>query len=418
MATFRTGGPSRFTDLKTTLAQSQKSDNAMYQTVERLIDRLDDLVGGGTRTIITGGGGGGGGTGLPGMNLDYLGNYVGGPTYNDGDIVVGVDNILYMCVVDGTTTPPDPWPGTGIISPGLSVVDATYWTVSPHTNLTNERALNTLANGYVKSTAGEPSTVAIIPVSDGGTGANNPGGARVNLGVGTVGTLNYPGDTSTFLRGDGQFAIPPGGAGGGVPSGVIILTRQVACPPGYTRITFDGFFPRINSAPGGTGGSGSHTHTLSGLSMADHTHGPGSFQTVWHSHGGRVDIDVRTDMAPLHAHSVNLANGSGQTHIIGDTGSASNPWGVSALSSGVQVSRDIHTHHIDMFSDVYNVMINGSTDGAGNHDHRVQGSAGISAEAPAITGISGGASNLGVTGTVDGALHIPPFVDFLFCEKN
>ena len=38
------------------------------------------------------------------MNLDYLGNYVAGPVYNDGDIVVAADGIAYMCVVDGTTT--------------------------------------------------------------------------------------------------------------------------------------------------------------------------------------------------------------------------------------------------------------------------------------------------------------------------
>ena len=45
------------------------------------------------------------------MNLDYLGPYTPG-TYNDGDIVIGSDNIAYMCVVDGTTTPPNPGPGS------------------------------------------------------------------------------------------------------------------------------------------------------------------------------------------------------------------------------------------------------------------------------------------------------------------
>lgn len=53
-----------------------------------------------------------------GADLDYLGNYVSGPTYNDGDIVVGVDGVAYMCVKDGTTTPPEPWPGSsnGVLS--------------------------------------------------------------------------------------------------------------------------------------------------------------------------------------------------------------------------------------------------------------------------------------------------------------
>jgi hypothetical protein len=45
-----------------------------------------------------------------GMDLDYLGAYAPG-TYNDGDIVVGADGIAYLCVKDGTTTPPEAWPG-------------------------------------------------------------------------------------------------------------------------------------------------------------------------------------------------------------------------------------------------------------------------------------------------------------------
>lgn len=52
---------------------------------------------------------------VSGMNLDYLGDYAPA-TYNDGDIVVGPDGIAYMCVKDGTTTPPEAWPGTGIVT--------------------------------------------------------------------------------------------------------------------------------------------------------------------------------------------------------------------------------------------------------------------------------------------------------------
>src|SRR5262245_28952192 len=75
--------------------------------------------------------------------------------------------------------------------PGTSAgLDATYWVASAHSALTNEKDLSALANGYVKSTAGAPSTVATIPVSDGGTGANNAGTARTNLGLGTMSTQN------------------------------------------------------------------------------------------------------------------------------------------------------------------------------------------------------------------------------------
>jgi hypothetical protein len=55
------------------------------------------------------------GTGGGGGGLEYLGDYTPA-TYKDGDIVVAEDGIAYMCVVDGTTTPPEPWPGTGIVS--------------------------------------------------------------------------------------------------------------------------------------------------------------------------------------------------------------------------------------------------------------------------------------------------------------
>lgn len=54
-------------------------------------------------------------SGTGGGGLAYLGDYAPA-TYKDGDIVVAEDGIAYMCVVDGTTTPPEPWPGTGIVS--------------------------------------------------------------------------------------------------------------------------------------------------------------------------------------------------------------------------------------------------------------------------------------------------------------
>jgi hypothetical protein len=104
----------------------------------------------------TGSGGGGG--------MEYLGDYVTPHTYNDGDIVIAADGIAYVCTVNGTTTPPEPWPGGGM---AVNVsLDATYWTATPHSALINEYALGLLANGYVKSTAGVPSTVAAIPPGD------------------------------------------------------------------------------------------------------------------------------------------------------------------------------------------------------------------------------------------------------------
>ena len=185
--------PPQFSDLVSVLAQTKTLDNALYQTIQEIINRLDQFaifvrdeivpttsVGGGTGGGTGGGGGSQGPTGPtgpqgpegpkgdtgdtgpqgeqgdatdliqtfitaaneptlvnhrrliggsnilldatvpgqmvvnavvpPGMNLDYLGDYTPA-TYNDGDIVIGADGIAYMCVVDGTTTPPEPWPG-------------------------------------------------------------------------------------------------------------------------------------------------------------------------------------------------------------------------------------------------------------------------------------------------------------------
>ena len=203
----------QFADLITVLARSKDTDNALYQTIQEIINRLDQFIaaGGGVgsgdgtgqgpqgptgppgpmpplletfitanpevtlanhRQLIAGsnitldttvagqikvngqaGGGSGGG-------MEYRGSYVPG-TYNDGDVVVASDGIAYVCTVNGTTTPPEPWPGGGV-----ATADGTYWTVTPHAGLANERALNSLANGYVKSTAGEPSTVPSIPPGD------------------------------------------------------------------------------------------------------------------------------------------------------------------------------------------------------------------------------------------------------------
>jgi len=133
------------------------------------------------------------------LDLEYLGNFTPGPLYSDGDVVVAADNIAYLCVKP-TSDPPVTWPGVGIatvegppgppgpqgiqgpvgpVGPagptgatgpagpsGGSINDATYWTASPHADLINERSLGALGTGYVRSTVGEPSVVATIPLTD------------------------------------------------------------------------------------------------------------------------------------------------------------------------------------------------------------------------------------------------------------
>lgn len=84
--------------------------------------------------------------GTPGVgsDLDYLGNYIAG-TYNDGDIVVAADGIAYMCTKDGTTTPPEPWPGGGAIAHhaahepgGTDQVLGVAWTALANTFTANQ----------------------------------------------------------------------------------------------------------------------------------------------------------------------------------------------------------------------------------------------------------------------------------------
>jgi hypothetical protein len=234
MAFRRSTKPPQFADLKATLAQSRDVDNSLYQTVQEIIDRLASAQAAvSTTTVIEGGGGTGGGasdaatyltkddeaTALPNsrqflaryglkfddsvpnkrtidLDLEYLGSFAAGPLYSDGDVVVGPDNIAYLCVKP-TNDPPVTWPGVGIatvegppgppgpIGPqgiqgpvgpqgiqgppgpaGGAVADATYWLVSSHVSLPNARALNTHTTGYVRSTVGEPSVVATIPLTD------------------------------------------------------------------------------------------------------------------------------------------------------------------------------------------------------------------------------------------------------------
>jgi len=226
----------QFADLKVILAQTKDTEDPLYQVVQEIIERLAtfqfDVL---AAAVGTGGGGGGGGGGATGfatyltkndetaalpnslqflaryglkfddsvahkrtidLDLEYLGDFVAGPLYSDGDVVVGPDNIAYLCVRP-TNDPPVTWPGVGIatvtgppgppgptgpqgiqgpIGPqgpqgpagptGGAVADATYWTVSPHAGLSQERALNGLGTGYVRSTVGEPSVVPTIPLTD------------------------------------------------------------------------------------------------------------------------------------------------------------------------------------------------------------------------------------------------------------
>jgi hypothetical protein len=333
-----------------------------------------------------------------GMNLDYLGDYVPA-TYNDGDIVIGADGIAYMCVVDGTVTPPEPWPGIGLAV--NATVDASYWVVSAHPQLVNERVMSSLANGYVKSTVGEPSTVAIIPIVDGGTGANNATQARTNLGVGSVGTLNLNSDPTTYLSGDGVWRSIPGT----IVSGMMVLST-IPCPPGWTRVgNFgeDGKYLRIWNGWGDGGGTDTHAHGAGTLTAPAHTHSSGSYVVASHDHG-TVSISGTAASAGSHQHDY---GGS----VSGTTGSENNgTMNCDAGASGL-MARGSHEHN-------FSANYAGTTNSGGSHSHSVTGSGATGSTAPSVNGTSGSGGGATVTGASAAASHLPPTWNTIVCYKD
>ncbi|SMF96083.1 hypothetical protein SAMN02949497_3466 [Methylomagnum ishizawai] len=75
-----------------------------------------------------------------------------------------------------------------------------------------------------------------VAVTNGGTGANTAAGARSNLGLGNVATLNTNSSTSQFLRGDGSWATPPSGGSSATFSNPGAVSANVTLGTGMTDI--------------------------------------------------------------------------------------------------------------------------------------------------------------------------------------
>ena len=181
-----------------------------------------------------------------------------------------------------------------------------------------------------------------------GAGITGLNASNINAGVVNPAFLGSGGaNSSTFLRGDNVWAVPPAGGGSvvNVPSGLIAIF-DVGCPAGWTRYPYlDGRFPLGSTGMGSVGGSTQHQHGFN----------------VW------------SDSRGSHGHSVDLSGGSGTAHVIGDTGDNSDSQTVGLSGSTWAVARHVHHHHFDVYADVYNLHLAGSTGGVGDHNHNVYG---------------------------------------------
>jgi len=352
---------------------------------------------------------------------------------------------------------------------GGAVAAAKYWLVEPFGGLVNARALSGLGTGYVRSTAGEPSVVATIPLTDttgilpdnrlttnvalkninnffvpqtmgsgseivggnsllGFTATASPVNQRVwrivcygegsfriealndiggilasynfftngqlgvhqvvasafigngvqitalngsNIASGLIHTArmgNGTATTATFLRGDNQWAVPT--SADTFPSGLIVISAG-PCPPGWTRVNWDGRFPK----------SGPTYGVLGGVSYHNHTH---DIAIPGHGHGYGV-----TTLSGDHTHPFSGAVSGRTSDSIGQTSGADH-------GGSFTTSYAAHSHD-------FSASFSGNTGGGGNHSHEV-----TVQNAPAI----------GATGGIGFTDHMPPFIDVLFCQKN
>jgi hypothetical protein len=435
------------------------------------------------------------------LDLEYLGNFAPGPLYSDGDVVVAADNIAYLCVKP-TNDPPVTWPGVGIATvegppgpmgpqgpqgiqgvqgpkgdtgatgpagpAGGAVGDATYWLVSPHINLANARPLNGLGTGYVRSTAGEPSVVPTIPLTD-TTGIlpdnrltsnvplknvvnqftraqriSNAGGDYPRL---TLSKLDNPVDQRTYeinivgttlnfwALNDAESAIPgavsidrsgvmsvQAGFTLGTPlnasslvAGTVPLPRLgTNAPSAATFLRGDNTWQPTDAFPSG----------LIVISMSPCPVGwtrvnwDGLFVRSGPSPGAQGGANSHTHAPGSYATGAHNHGGSVSVSVSGNTSSSGNhdhSFGASFAGTtdptGVGNTADAGgSFTVNATDHRHNFRgdVSGTTGGGGDHSHSFSGSGsgGIGAEAPPVTGTSAAANN------------IPPYIDVYFCQKN
>ena len=361
--------------------------------------------------------GGGAGT----TDLDYLGDYVPA-TYNDGDIVVAADGVAYICVKDGVTTAPEPWPGTGIITTvgppgppgptgpqgpqGIQGIQGPQGATGPQGPIGPSGAVPVgammmwaaaaaplewqLCQGQAISRASYPTLFALI-------------GSTYGAGDGST-TFNVPNLQQRFPLGKSTAGV---GATLGEAGGTISHQHTV---PAHTH-GVGTLAASSHSHNVGTLAVAGHSHDFGTLVVASHAHGPGNLTVESHDHSSGTYVVAshthdkgtfatnstgnHTHGVNSHSHGVGSLSASASSTTTGTTTSwAHDSFNYSSGSNSIKAFTGTSHNHGLSASTSTSVSLSGSTatatsatDSNGAHTHTLTGVTGSTA--PDVTGTSG-----------------------------
>ena len=151
----------------------------------------------------------------------YTGGYTTPKTYHDGDIVVDTNGVSWICVKEGTTTPPDPWPvGTSPTIPPLmdgqwlkASSGSLIWspiTQADVTGLVSALAGKSAVPGYGTSLPGSPVDGQEYILVDSTTNPTYQWRFRYNASNTTTYKWEFIGGPSAEVEDSTTYTIPSG----------------------------------------------------------------------------------------------------------------------------------------------------------------------------------------------------------------
>lgn len=160
---------------------------------------------------------------------------------------------------DGTWAAPPGGGGSGVttgVKGDINVVGAdTDWQIVANAVGSNEIAAGAVDNSEIASNAVDGTKIA--PLSVGTTHIDNGAVTSTKIADGTIalGDMSATGtkDSTTFLRGDNTWAVPPGGGGSDT---VLVPTRQVFTASGTWTKPANFVYAEVECVGGGGGASG------------------------------------------------------------------------------------------------------------------------------------------------------------------